>query len=184
MDDSRAVLSRAAAGDETAWREIVDRYQRLVFATIRSFRIDLSEAEDIFQEAFLRLHAHAMRVRDARALASWLIVTTRHLCVDHLARRQASARMAAALEPPVQPDSPLDLLIRLERAQEVREAIATLPPRCRDLLRALYFEREKPSYEDVAKALKVPVGSVGPTRARCLGQLLRQLRLRRARSGE
>ena len=175
------MLERASAGDEAAWRDIVRRYQRLVYATIRHFRVAPSDAEDIFQESFLRLHTHAARLQDGRALARWLIVTTRHLCLDHLARERASAKLAAGLDPPLQPDAELDVLVRLERAQEVREALEELPERCRDLLRLLYFEPGRPEYEKVASTLKIPIGSIGPTRGRCLEQLLRRLRANRAR---
>lgn len=181
MEDPREMLGRANAGDEKAWRDIVRRYQRLVYATIRNFRVDPADAEDIFQESFLRLHTHGTRLRDARALARWLIVTTRRLCLDHLARQKVSAKLAADLDPPSTADAQLDVLVRLERAQEVREALAELPTRCRDVLRLLYLEQDRLEYEAIATQLEMPIGSIGPTRARCLEQLLRRLRASRAR---
>jgi hypothetical protein len=68
MGASPDLLKRAAAGDDAAWREIVGHYQRLVHATIRSFRVPPSDAEDLFQETFLRLYRHAAWLRDSRAL--------------------------------------------------------------------------------------------------------------------
>jgi RNA polymerase sigma factor (sigma-70 family) len=178
MRASPDLLKRAAAGDDAAWREIVVHYQRLVHATIRSFRVTPSDAEDLFQETFLRLYRHAAWLRDSRALTRWLIVTARNLCLDHTARTRVRAQEeldegTVAVEP-----APLAQMIYLERAQAVREEIQELPERCRELLWLLYFQQERPDYEAAARAFDMAVGSVGPTRMRCLEQLLRRLRRR------
>jgi RNA polymerase sigma factor (sigma-70 family) len=179
MDNSVEVLARAVGGDEAAWRELVARYQRLVYATIWAFRIPAPDAEDVFQETFLRLHRHALRLNEPRALTRWIIVTTRHLCLDHLAQQRSRERLVAAYEPEVAAEQ--EIVLYVERAQEVRDAFAELQPRCRELLGLLYFEQERPDYRAAAERLNMPIGSVGPTRARCLEQLLRRLRLRQAR---
>ncbi|HET9328248.1 MAG TPA: sigma-70 family RNA polymerase sigma factor [Candidatus Eisenbacteria bacterium] len=179
MTEREGLLARAVAGEESAWRDLVARYQALVHSVIRAHRIAASDGEDLFQETFLRLHRHAGRIEDPRALTRWLMVTARHLCLDHLARRR---RESLTAEPPDLPDPGPELeavLERMERAQEVREALATLSPRCRELLRALYYEREEPDYRQVAGQLGMPVGSVGPTRMRCLERLLEALDSRR-----
>lgn len=178
MNTSPDLLRRAAAGDDAAWREIVGHYQRLVHATIRSFRVPPSDAEDLFQETFLRLYRHAAWLRDSRALTRWLIVTARNLCLDHTARMrihtQEDLDERAISVAPV----PLTEMIHLERAQAVREEIQNLPERCRELLWLLYFQQESPDYEAAARAFHMPLGSVGPTRIRCLEQLLKRLRRR------
>jgi len=178
MHVSPDLLRRAAAGDDAAWREIVAHYQRLVYATIRTFRIPPSDAEDLFQETFLRLYRHATGLRDSRALARWLIVTARNLCLDHVERSRTRQQVELEAETIAMAPVPLSEMIHLERAQIVREAIQELPERCRDLLWTLYFEQDGPNYESVARAFGMPLGSVGPTRARCLDQLLRILRRR------
>lgn len=183
MEDPQDTLERAAAGDETAWRAIVSQYQRLVYATIRSFRISPDDAQDVFQEAFLRLHRHSSRLRDSRALTRWIIVTTRHLCIDHLASQRRSQRVPAGAEPEFEPADE-DSIPRLEMAQRVRESLGDLDLRCRDLLHLLFFEQERPDYRAAAARFGVPVGSIGPTRARCLEQLLRHVRRREALAGE
>lgn len=170
------LLRRASAGDESAWREIVAHFQRLVYATIRSFRIAPSDAEDLFQETFLRLHRHATGLRDSRALTRWLIVTARNLCIDHLERTHARTHVTLESQTLALDPAPLADMIHFERAQIVREAIGELPERCRDLLWMLYFEQDGPDYEAAARALGMPLGSVGPTRMRCLEELLRILR--------
>lgn len=178
MDTSPDLLRRAAAGDDAAWREIVGHYQRLVHATIRSFRVTPSDAEDLFQETFLRLYRHAAWLRDSRALTRWLIVTARNLCLDHIARTRVRAQEELGEETVAVAPAPLTDMIHLERAQAVREEIQELPERCRELLWLLYFTQERPDYEAAARAFQMPLGSVGPTRMRCLEQLLRRLRRR------
>src|SRR5262245_33691804 len=174
--DPGDLLARAARGDEDAWREIVARYQRLVYATVCGFRLSPEDGEDIFQETFLRLHRHAGRIHNPAGLAGWIAQTARRLCLDHVERRRLGGELRlshdyvdAASEVPEQ-------LERLERAQAIREALALLSPRCRVLLEHLYFRADPLSYRDVASALDMPIGSIGPTRARCLEELLRRLR--------
>ena len=178
MNTSPDLLRRAAAGDDAAWREIVGQYQRLIHATIRSFRIAPSDAEDLFQETFLRLYRHAPGLRDSRALTRWLIVTVRNLCLDHLARLRVRPQEELNEETPALEPTPLAEMIHLERAQVVREELQMMPERCRDLLWMLYFQQERPDFEGAAAAFGMPLGSVGPTRMRCLEQLLRRLRRR------
>ena len=178
MHVSPDLLRRAAAGDDAAWREIVTHYQRLVYATIRTFRVPPGDAEDLFQEAFLRLYRHATGLRDSQALTRWLVVTTRNLCLDHLDRARSRHQVELNAETVVPGPLALSDMIHLERAQLVREAIGELPERCRDLLWMLYFDQERPDYEAAARAFGMPLGSIGPTRSRCLEQLLRVLRRR------
>jgi RNA polymerase sigma factor (sigma-70 family) len=172
------LLRRASEGDDAAWRQIVSHYQRLVYATIRSFRVPSEEAEDLFQETFLRLHRHAAGLRDTKALTRWLVVTARHLCLDHVERTRVRSQTDLAPDSIVSEGTPLTEILHLERAQWIREAINELPPRCRDLLWMLYFEQESPDYEEASHMLGMPLGSVGPTRMRCLEHLLRILRSR------
>jgi RNA polymerase sigma factor (sigma-70 family) len=181
MTEHGELLARAAAGEESAWRDLVARYQALVHSVIHAHRIGDADGEDLFQETFLRLHRHAHRIQDPRALTRWIMVTTRHLCLDHLARR---GRESVEADPPeiVDPRPDLEEVIeRLERAQEVREALATLSERCQTLLKALYYEQDEPDYRRVAEGLGMPVGSVGPTRGRCLERLLEALDSKRRR---
>ena len=126
--------------------------------------------------SFLRLYRHAAGLRDSRALTRWLVVTARNLCLDHLARQGARHEEALDAESLGVEPRPLDEMIHLERAQAVREAVQAMPERCRELLWLLYFQQERPDYEAAARAFNMPLGSVGPTRIRCLEHLLRQLR--------
>jgi len=183
MTDHEGLLARAAAGEESAWRDLVARYQALVHSVVRAHRIGAADGEDLFQEVFLRLHRHAHRIQDPRALTRWVAVTTRHLCLDHIARHR---RERLDAEPPEMEDPAPDLqatLERLELAQEMREAIAGLSARCQELLKALYYETDSPDYRRVAERLRMPVGSIGPTRGRCLERLLEALDQRHRQGG-
>lgn len=185
MSDPRELIERAARGDEAAWREIVERYQRLVLATIRGFRLSREDAEDAFQETFLRFHRHLPSLRNPDGVARWLVQTTRRLCLDHVGRLQSRPTTPLAEELPDDAPAEDERFEALERAQAVREALARLSPRCRDLLQLLYLEPEPRSYREIADRLGMPPGSIGPTRARCLETLLRRLgpRFGRGRGG-
>ena len=179
--DPADLLARAAAGEESAWREVVSRYQALVHSIVRAHRIAPSDGEDLFQEVFLRLHRHALRIEDPRALARWVAVTTRNLCLDHLSRAKRE-RATSEADEARDPTPAVDLVIeRVQRTQEVREALATLPESCQELLRLLYYEMDEPDYRRAAERLGRPIGSIGPTRGRCLSRLLEALLARRSR---
>jgi RNA polymerase sigma factor (sigma-70 family) len=173
--DLPELIERAARNDEDAWRELVARYQRLVYATIRGFRLPADDAEDVFQETFVRLHRHASRLRNPDGVARWIVQTTHRLCLDHLQRTRVRAESPIADDPADPTPGASESHERLLRAQQVREALATLNPRCRALLEQLYFEVESPEYREIASRLSMPIGSIGPTRARCLQALLTAL---------
>lgn len=175
MREPEALLELAKAGDQGAWRELVAHYRRLVHSVIRHHRIPESDAEDLFQEVFVRLYRYADRIREPRALTRWVTVTTRYLCLDAIARRRTAERGAHRVPVPQSPSSALEDILRLEQAHEVRSAMARLPAPCRALLEQLFFHGDRPDYAAVAAALGMPVGSIGPTRARCLERLMRLL---------
>ena len=175
MTDATELLERIARGDEQAWREVVARYQRLVYATVRGFRLDADDAADVFQETFVRLHRHAGRLRNPNGLARWLVQTAHRLCLDQRERRRVRSEGPLPDDLTDAAPSMVDRLERLQRAQRVREVLGTLSPRCRELLEQLYFQPEPVEYKLVSERLGMPIGSIGPTRARCLETLLRRL---------
>jgi RNA polymerase sigma factor (sigma-70 family) len=172
------LLARAAFGDGSAWAGLVHRYQRLVYAIIRDYALSVEDGEDVFQETFLRLHQHLGRVQSLDHLARWIALVTRRQCLDRTAAIHRARKVPGGHVRPQEPAAPDDEITRHQRQQAVREAIGILDPRCRMLLELLFFEQDRPDYAAAAELLGVPVGSVGPTRARCFGRLLRMLRQR------
>jgi len=157
-------------------REALDRLVRLMTPTLwhvaRAHRIDPVTAEDVVQNTWLALVRNAEAIDDPRAVVRWLTVT---------ARREAwrSARTAGRAEPtPAElfdiresdAEDPESAAVRESRDDLLWTAVARLSERCRHLVRIVAFV-ERPNYADVSEALGMPVGSIGPTRARCLAKL-------------
>jgi RNA polymerase sigma factor (sigma-70 family) len=173
------LVGAAARGDERAWGELVDRFAPLVHSVIRSYGLNRADAADVNQTVWLRLVEHLGRLRDPTALAGWLATTCRHECYRllRLGRRtqpfdpydESTAGHAAAAQL-VDPATPDERLLRAERRQALREGLAQLPSRCRDLLSLLAADPPA-SYREIGERLGMPIGSVGPTQARCLRKL-------------
>lgn len=163
------LVARCTAGDERAWWELVHRFGPLVFASAR--RVGLSEdlCEDAAQATFAALARHLQSIREPAALPGWLCTTARREAIRLL--KEAAGRRGTVLEH--DPEAPGDrsTLEDLEAHQRLRTALGQLGPACRNLLRALYFEGSKPDYQGVAERLGIPVGSIGPSRSRCLAKL-------------
>lgn len=171
-DDEHRLLAACLSGDQRAWESLVDRYGRLVFSVPRRYGLSPEACDDVFQSVFLIAFRELSSLRDGRSLTKWLITIAHH----ETGRWAARAARATGRSLPEIPDvAPGDLVERLERQQMVREALAELGGRCEELLIALFSGPERPDYAAVAARLKMPVGSLGPTRARCLEKMLRIL---------
>lgn len=170
-----ALLKRAGAGDQAAWDEIVARHTNLLWAVARSHRLDPADAADAVQTTWLRLLEHIDRINDPTRLAGWLVTTVRRECLRILRR---SGRERPGDETPVElPDNadPVDSrLLLAERDAALWDAFMQIPPRCQRLLRVLMVS-PPPSYDEVSAALDMPIGSIGPTRRRCLDRLRKLL---------
>ena len=166
-----ALVRRAAAGDKAAWGPLVERYKSLVWSIARSYRLSGEDASDVVQTTWLRLVEHLDRIRDPDAVGSWLATTARNECLAHLRRR---GRQGVSLDSvpevaDVGPSPGEGAMVR-ERDAELWLALHHISERCRQLLRILASD-PPPSYQEVGAALGMPVGSIGPTRARCLHKL-------------
>ena len=172
--DNVTLLAAAAAGDQRSWEAIVDRYAGLVWAVARSFRLSAVDAADVTQATWLRLVEHLRDIRDADRLGAWLATTARREALALL--RHAGRDVPAGdweLEPELPDREPVEAgMLRAERNADLWRAFDRLPWPCQRLLRVLLAE-PAPTYAEAAAALSIPVGSIGPTRARCL-QTLRQ----------
>ncbi len=183
-----ALVRRCLEGDQRAWNDLVRRYERLVYSIGLSYRLSEEDLGDVFQEVFAALVRGLPRLRDARAICRWISSTT-----DRTARAAAfKIRREWALragDDEIVLRIPADLaaagvgLEVLEEQALVRLGLAALPPRCRRLIEALYYEDPVPSYAALSRRFSLPVGSLGPTRARCMDRL-RKLLLEQQALGE
>lgn len=164
------LVARAADGDARAWEELVRSYVGLVWAVARNHHLGAEDAADVVQLTWLRLVEHVDRLENPERVGAWLATTARHeaLRLVRRARREVAVpelpELAAAVSREVlEADDPPDE----ELLREIGAAFAALPPRSRALMRLLVLD-PPPSYAEVASALDMPVGSIGPTRGRCL----------------
>ena len=174
------LVAKAVAGDEEAFRALVDRHVGLVWSVIRSYRLSRGDAEDAAQGVWLSVVEHLGQLREAAAFPAWIATTTRREC---LAVLQRSARLPddryAALERIAATNTdPNRHLLADERSRALAEAIAELDERCRQLL-ALLGSDPPLAYEEVSAVLDLPIGAIGPTRNRCLDKIRRHRAIRR-----
>jgi len=171
-----ALVARVAEGDQAAWNELVERYSPLVWSICLQYQLNRQDIDDVGQNVWLLLVEHIGSLREAAALPGWLATTTRHEALRVL--RTSRRRDHADLPPDDQlPPGPADAaieeeLIAAERDAALRAAFAELPRRCHELL-SLLMSDPPPGYAYISTTLGLPVGSIGPTRARCLDRLRR-----------
>jgi RNA polymerase sigma factor (sigma-70 family) len=166
------LLLRASHGDPVAWDEILRRYGKLVSATVRSFQMQDADALDAVQMTWVRLAENAHRVQFPERLDGWLVTTARRECL-RLLRRATHAPNLCYPAPDTLADpsmGPEQRVIDADTTRTLWNIVAELPPRQRALLRALFTDHPRP-YAEIARAAGIPLGGVGPTRARALRQL-------------
>ena len=169
------LVSAAAEGDQSAWNEIVDRYTPLVVSVIYKHRLRPADAADVNQTLWLRLVEQIGRLREPEALPGWIMTTTRNECLRVLRVQQRThlydplSESDALESEQVDADVEADLLA-VERRQALRDGFAELTDQCKRLLTKLMTD-PPPSYQVVSEELAMPVGSIGPTRIRCLEKL-------------
>jgi RNA polymerase sigma factor (sigma-70 family) len=170
----RELVSACLSGDEQAWSELIDRYNRLIFSIPLKQGLNRDEAADIFQAVCLDLVAELPRLRDPQALAAWLIQTTLHK-VSKWRRRNdryvPDGGTHTENAPAPEADMPDALIRDLQQAQALRDAVGALSDRCQRMVQMLFFETPARPYKEVASALGVATGSIGFLRNRCLDRL-------------
>jgi RNA polymerase sigma factor (sigma-70 family) len=168
------LLLQVGAGDPVAWNAIVRRYGRLVFATVRSFRLQDADALDAVQTTWLRLAEHVHQIKDPDRLTGWLVTTARRECLHILYQAKFAhfdAEAGTVADPSVGPEQ---RIIDAEITEILWNFVSELSPRRQTVLRALFTHHPHP-YTEVARITGIPPGGIGPTRARALTQLRNRL---------
>lgn len=182
------LVAHCRGGQEAAWRVLVARYQRLVFTVPRRAGLGDADAADVFQATFSALFEQLDTLQQADRLHAWLVTTARRQTLQQLQRlrRHAAVPLGGARrtddgvdESPDVPDEdglgPPERLEELQAQDRVRRALDTLDGRSRELLSYLYLSDPPLAYEEVAERMGMALGSVGPTRNRCMDKLRRAL---------
>ena len=174
----RELVHECVKGHEEAWNALVDRYKNLIFSIPIRYGLSREEAADVFQTVCLKLVQELPKLRNPKALPKWLMQVTAHHCVQ---RKRQNARMVSQddeetsiPEAGAPPEAELNFR-EVEEEQMLREAMAELPPRCRELIHMLFYEDPSRPYEQVAASLGLATGSIGFLRQKCLDRLKRQL---------
>lgn len=184
LADDRALVRACLAGDSQAWEVLILRYQRLIYSIPIRAGFSPVDAADIFQSVCVKLLEKLSTLRKQEKISSWLMTIATRECwrVVERRRRETEPRIydddyEQDIASRLASEEPLadQQRIAFERQQSVREAVEGLPERCRLLITLLFYSKDEPSYADIARQIKVPANSVGPTRARCLQKLKRIL---------
>ncbi len=171
------LIQACRSGQRWAWDALVERYQRLVYAIPLRAGLHPEDAADVFQTVFLRLIEQIDHLREPQSLGKWLITTATRESWRVL-RRQLTDPATGEDETAELSDTwgqRLDEELWLDQVM-AQEALEQIGQPCRQLLWMLYFDPSQPSYEEISRQMKMPVGSIGPTRARCLEKLRQVLR--------
>jgi RNA polymerase sigma factor (sigma-70 family) len=173
--DDRLVQA-CLAGEERAWTALIQKYKNLIFSIPVKYGAGPEDAADIFQAVCMEVFTELPRLREPAAFRSWLITVTAHQAFHwkRKTRRRGEEALSSDEETLASNPSP-DLVEQVEQEQLLREAIARLSPRCRLLIRLLFYTQPQVSYRDAAKHLGVATGSIGFIRGRCLMRLLKTL---------
>ena len=181
-----ALVTRASEGDQDAWYELVDRYASLVYTICTRYRLSNHDIEDVGQNVWLLLVEQLGKLREPAALPGWLATTTARECLRVVTAASKAERLGTGLDDSVifVDDAVIDEeLLVAERNAALRAAFAELPPRCQQLLSMLLSDPPH-SYADIHRELGIPVGSIGPQRARCLERMRRSSALAAFGEGE
>jgi len=175
LDRSDAELWESiCAGDDTAWKQLVDRYKALVYSVCTYTGLTMTEAADVFQDTWLQLFKHHQTLQDPSRISSWLVTTARREAVRV---RKRNARLTAPVDAdaPDLSDLPDEQLEHVELQAHLEIALNEIDQPCRKILHAFFFAPEEHSYDEIAKALGYSPNTLGAKRRRCLERLKRVL---------
>ncbi len=170
------LINACRSGEERAWNALVERYERLVYTIPARYGLTPGEVEDVYQSVWLSLVKNLENLREPDRVSAWLVTTARRECWER--RRGADYERSVTTNfdmlltdkegDELQPEEVVTLY---RQYQMLQQALEQLGDRCRNLLHLLYYDSSVPSYAEVAERLDMPIGSIGPMRARCLKKL-------------
>jgi len=169
------LVTRARNCDKQAWDALVERYAPLIWSICRRHRLDGADADDVGQSVWLLLADHLGNLRDPAALPGWLATTTRRECGRVLRAARGPRAAGHVPDPQTLPGEQAAAdqeLLAAERHAALRQALLELPQGCQQLIALLTADPPVP-YAQISARLGIPVGSIGPTRRRCLNKLRR-----------
>lgn len=170
------LIAACLSSDNAAWETLVSRYERLVYTIPVRYGLTPGEIDDVFQSVWLSLLRNISSLRQPERVAAWLVTTARRECWERrrgadYERTVSSSLDALLLDKEGEELTPEEAVGTFRRHEALREALERLGGRCRALLWHLYYDSTIPSYADIADELDMPIGSIGPMRARCLKKL-------------
>jgi RNA polymerase sigma factor (sigma-70 family) len=174
--DARLVRE-CVGGSEEAWRALIFKYKNLIFSIPVKYGFSVDESTDIFQAVCLDLLSELPKLRKVKALPKWLMQITAHKCFHRKQQRQRTDILdptSKAFEQSL-PSRSEDILREAEDEQNLRQAMAELSPRCRELVQMLFYDEPARPYQEIAGTLGIAVGSIGFIRQRCLERLRKRL---------
>lgn len=163
------LISQCISGQQTAWEELIARYEKLIYSTALRTGLESSTADEIFQTVCLIWLKELKNLRKTSSLGAWLVTTTRREC--WALWRHEKIKLEELDEKIASDESPEKLAQHAEDSQKVLSAFKQLAEPCHQLLWRLYFNEETSSYAEIARDLNIPANSIGPMRSRCLEKL-------------
>lgn len=177
--DTEEFVQRLREGESVAWQQFFREHGRLIWSVAGRLGLGREDAEEVFQNTCIICHETVDRLRDPSRLPSWIyrIAYRQTLAVRNRSRRAQGVADADEIVDRTAADLPSmdNLLVEFEVAAELQETLDEVGPPCSDLIRQLYLTAPRPSYEEISESLDMPIGSIGPTRARCLERLRKRL---------
>ena len=178
VSEDESLVQGCLRGDQEAWEELIDKYKRLIYSIPIKYGASSADAADVFQAVCIEVLHSLPQLKNVQSLRSWLITVTIRQSY-RWKRKQTNHVELDAMEPEVAESiaftAPIETLAQIQEEQIVRDVVAKLPPRHRELVQLLFFEQPPLPYAEVARRMGLATGSIGFIRGRCLDKLRKAL---------